>query len=118
MIIRDQDAAIYNQLLKTNAIRQEIEYGSYKLVVVDEEAVGGRAAIQAMPITPRDDQNMIVLNGYLIDTSNPQQISRELPVDLKQSRMSQSLAAAAPRQTKVSISSSLSDRFRIPGSKR
>ncbi len=95
LIIRDQDTAIYNQLVKTKAIRQEIEYGGYKLVVVDEEAAGGRAVLQAMPITPRDDQDMIALNGYLIDTSNPQQISRELPVDLKQSRMNQTPAAGA-----------------------
>ncbi|MGH9767396.1 MAG: S8 family serine peptidase, partial [Blastocatellia bacterium] len=89
LIINSEDAAVYDQLARQNAIRDEIDYGSFRLVVVDEEAVGGRAALQAMQITPSDEQNMIALNGYVIDTSNPQPLSKELPADLKQSRMAQ-----------------------------
>src|SRR5215510_14146964 len=87
LIINRNEAAVYNQLAQQNAIRDEIDYGSFKLVVVDQEAVGGRAALQAMRITPSDEQNMIALNGYLIDTSAPQPLAKELPADLKQSRM-------------------------------
>src|SRR5215813_1403346 len=87
MIINSEESAVYDQLTRQNAIRDEIDYGSFKLVVVDEEAVGGRDALQGMRITPSDEQNMIALNGYLIDTSNPQPLSREIPADLKKSRM-------------------------------
>src|SRR5262249_46133072 len=59
LIITDTDKAVYDQLLKAKAIRNEIGYGSYKLVVVDEVAAGGRAAVEAMPIAPRDDQDMM-----------------------------------------------------------
>ena len=98
-MIKNQDAAIYDRLAKSKAIRRAIDYGSYRLVVVDEEAAGGRAALQAMLATPRDDQDMIVLNGFLIDTSNPQPLAKVLPSDLKQSRLSQALAgSAAPTQ--------------------
>src|SRR5262245_59295262 len=60
LIISDKEGDIYNRLARANAIRNEIDYGSYKLVVVDEEAIGGRAALQAMPLTPRDEQNLII----------------------------------------------------------
>src|SRR5215470_1739608 len=87
LIISREESAVYDQLAQQNAIRNVINYGSFKLVEVDEIAVGGRAALQAMRITPSDEQNMIALNGYIIDTSNPQPLSRELPADLKKSRM-------------------------------
>src|SRR5262249_33911954 len=35
------DTAIYNELAARNAIRKEIDYGGYKLVFVDQNAVGG-----------------------------------------------------------------------------
>jgi hypothetical protein len=92
LIINKEDAATYNRLAQRNAIRSEVNYGSFRLVVVDEEAVGGRAALQAMQIAPRDDQNMIALNGYVIDTSNAQPLSKEPPADLKVSRMAQARA--------------------------
>jgi hypothetical protein len=98
LIINNQsgeDAAVYNRLAQSGAIRDEINYGSFKLVVVDEVALGGRAALQAMQITPRDEQDMIALNGYVIDTTNPQPLSRELPADLKISRMAQARAQSA-----------------------
>jgi hypothetical protein len=87
LIITDQDAAAYDELTRRNAIRNVIDYGSFKLVVVDQEAVGGRAALKAMPITQNDESDMILLNGYLIDTSAQQLLSKEAPEDLKQSRM-------------------------------
>src|SRR5262245_7594355 len=46
LIIKSKDRAVYDQLAKANSIRGEFDYGSYKLVVVDEEAAGGRAALQ------------------------------------------------------------------------
>jgi Subtilase family len=95
LIINDKEGDIYEQLAKADAIRNEIDYGSYKLVVVDEDAVGGRAALQAMPVAMSDEQNMIIFNGYLIDTSNPQPLSKELPADLKLSRMSEAVARGA-----------------------
>jgi hypothetical protein len=89
LIVTGKDDAAYDELTRRGAIRGEIDYGSFKLVVVDEDAAGGRAALQALPITPSDEQDMIHLNGYVIDTSAPQPLSKELPADLKLSRMSE-----------------------------
>src|SRR5215475_1142540 len=95
LIISDKERESYNRLARANAIRNEVDYGSYKLVMVDEEAAGGRAALQAMPVAPRDEQNMIIFNGYLIDTSSPQPLSKEAPENLKSSRMSEAAARTA-----------------------
>src|SRR5262245_37671087 len=93
LIITSEEDAVYEELAQQNAIRSEIGYSSFKLVVVDEQAVrGGRAALQAMAITPNDESNMIRLNGYVIDTSAQQQLSKELPADLEQSRMAEARA--------------------------
>jgi hypothetical protein len=88
LIVKEkEDADLYEALARQGAIRNEINYGSFKLVLVDEDALGGRAALQAMPITPSDEQSMIAFNGYVIDTSDPQLFSKEPPEDLKQPRM-------------------------------
>jgi len=89
LIINSEDAAVYGELARRNAIRSEIDYGGFKLVVVDQEAMGGRAALEAMSIPPKDDLNMIAFNGYVIDTSAPEPLAKELPADLKQSRMAE-----------------------------
>jgi hypothetical protein len=94
MIISDKEREIYDRLAKANAIRNETDYGSYKLLVVDEDAVGGRTALQAMPVAMRDEQNMIVFNGYVIDTSAAQPLSKEPPEALKLSRVSEATARA------------------------
>src|SRR5262252_6861506 len=41
LMIRSEDAAAYAELAQQNAIRNEIDYGSFKMVVVDEQAVRG-----------------------------------------------------------------------------
>jgi len=84
-----EDAAAYAELAQRNAIRSEFDYGSFKLVVVDGEAAGGQTALEAMQVNWRDDQNMIMFNGYLIDTSAPDLLSKVLPEDLKKSRMAE-----------------------------
>src|SRR5262245_57246946 len=93
VIINSEDAAAYEQLKLKDAIRGEVDYGSFKLVIVDEVAAGGRAALQTMRVTPSDEQNMIALNGYVLDTSNAQPLSKEIPADLKQSRMAEARSA-------------------------
>jgi hypothetical protein len=94
LIINGEDP-VYHELARRNAISREIDYGSFKLVEVDQEAVeGGRAALQAMA-TPSDEQNMILFNGYVIDTSASQPLSKELPAGLEQSRMAEARVRGA-----------------------
>ena len=95
LILKENDMTVYQQLAKRKAIRQELNYGGYRLVVVDEDQLGGRAAIEALPVVPHDELNMIFFNGYVIDTSQAQPLDGELPADLKQSRMSEMIARRA-----------------------
>src|SRR5262245_40066162 len=83
LIVKSEETDTYAELTRRNAIRSEFDYGSFKLVVVDEERMGGRAAIEAMRVNWRDEQNLIAFNGYVIDTSAQQQLSKEVPMDLK-----------------------------------
>jgi subtilase family protein/BACON domain-containing protein len=92
LIVRSEDSedgAVYAELARRNAIRSEFGYGSFKLVVVDGEAAGGRPALEAMPGNWGDEMDMIAFNGYVIDTSAARPLSKELPADLKQSRMAE-----------------------------
>ncbi len=91
LIINAEDTQVYNQLIAKNAITEEINYGSFKLVVVNEQAFGGRDALQALA-TPRDEQNLIALNGFVLDTTNPQATYGQLPANLRQTEMADAFA--------------------------
>jgi len=87
MILRREDVETYNYLLETRSILGEIDYDSFKLVFVDELAVGGRSALQSMAASVRDEQNVISFNGLLLDTTTPEDTFNLLPEDLRQTRM-------------------------------
>ena len=86
------DEATYDALAASQAIVDEIDYGSFKIVIVDEDLAGGRAELARLPVAVRDDQNLIALNGYVLDTTIPDAIYTQLPSDLLQSDMSQAIA--------------------------
>ncbi|HKX27846.1 MAG TPA: hypothetical protein VJ302_09155, partial [Blastocatellia bacterium] len=69
MIVSQREAAVYRELKRLKAVREEVNYGDFKLLIVDEGMLGGRESVRALQVSPRDDQNLIVLNDYLIDTS-------------------------------------------------
>ncbi|MFN0112777.1 MAG: S8 family serine peptidase [Blastocatellia bacterium] len=87
LIINNDEQAVYDELAGRGAIREEFNYGSFRLIIVDQEAIGGRAAMQALPVAARDEQNLIVLNGYVLDTTNAEPLSKQPPADLRQTQM-------------------------------
>jgi subtilisin family serine protease len=94
LIINEDDTAqltVYNELLRLNAIRKEINYGGFKLVIVDHEAAGGLEALRSMQVPGRDDMDFIAIGGYVLDTRNPQAISQAIPADLRQQKMADAL---------------------------
>jgi hypothetical protein len=92
LMIGADDAEVYAALQDKNAIVDEINYGSFKVLVVDELAVGGRQALQSLTTAVRDDQNMIALNGYILDTANPQATYGLLPADLRKTDIADALS--------------------------
>ncbi|MFL6216196.1 MAG: S8 family serine peptidase [Blastocatellia bacterium] len=94
VIVNADDAETYNALSAQGAIRNEINYGSFRLLVVDERAAGGRIRLQSLGGggNVRDEFNLIALNGYVLDTTNPGATYNQLPGDLRRSDIS--IAAA------------------------
>jgi hypothetical protein len=98
LMLADSDGAVYDGLAASRAIVEEFDYGSFRMVVVDEKALGGRESLARLGAAVRDDQNLIALNGYILDTTNPSATYRQLPADLRQVDMADSIArGAAPR---------------------
>jgi hypothetical protein len=98
-IINQGDEDIYAEFAKQGAIAQEIDYGSFRLIVVDEtRAQGGRVALTASRVPVRDDQNLIGLNGYILDTMNPAATYDRLPAELRQGDMAEALARGGSPQ--------------------
>src|SRR5262245_13816252 len=52
LMLSASDVQTYNELLSRNAIAEEIDYGSFKMVIVDEKTIG-RNELQALA-TVRD----------------------------------------------------------------
>lgn len=98
LLIGSEDIAVYNELARKGAIVDEIDYGSFKLVRVDEQALGGRDALAVLPLAVRDDQDLINLNGFVLDTNQPEALRAALPAELRQSDMADAIAnGSAPR---------------------
>ncbi|MBI3653932.1 MAG: S8 family serine peptidase [Acidobacteria bacterium] len=91
LILAVADAQVYADLQNQNAIVDEINYGSFKVVTIDEQAVGGRAALQALATPVHDEQNFIALNGFVLDTTNPEVTYAQLPADLHKPDMADAL---------------------------
>lgn len=87
LILRSEDMDVYNDLISKAAIVEEIDYGSFKLVIVDETAAGGREALSALSAPVRDDENLILFNGYPLDTTEPEATYARIPGDLRQTDM-------------------------------
>jgi subtilase family protein/BACON domain-containing protein len=92
LIVDANDQTTYNQLQSRNAIIGEINYGSFRLVVVNEQALGGRAAVQQLAASVQDDFNLIPINGYVLDTTNPDATYNQLPADLRKTDLADALA--------------------------
>ncbi len=98
LILSSEDAPIFNELQNKNAIDDVIDYGSFKLVVVDEQRLGGRAGLEALQVPVRDDQDLIALNGHVLDTNFAEETYSRLPTTLRQKDISESLLkGATPR---------------------
>ncbi|HEY9231369.1 MAG TPA: hypothetical protein VIS78_04465, partial [Blastocatellia bacterium] len=97
VIVGAAEQATYDALREQGAIRDEINYGSFRMLVVDERAMGGRPAVQSLGGAVQDNFNLIALNGYVLDTTNPAATYNQLPADLRKSDIAiASAAGSAP----------------------
>src|SRR6185503_15878579 len=82
----------YNELRDRDAILGEINYGSFRMIVVKEQALGGKAGVRALAASVQDDFNIIPINGYVLDTTNPDATYSQLPADLRKTDIADALA--------------------------
>ena len=92
VIMGSSEVEAYNELARRAAIVDEIDYGSFKMVRIDEGAIGGRNALKELALPVRDDQDQIYFSGLVLDTSKPQALRAQLPEELQQSDMAEALA--------------------------
>lgn len=98
LLIGSEDIAVYNDLASRGAIVSEIDYGSFKLVRVSEQAIGGRDSLATLSLPVRDEQDLITLNGFVLDTNQPEELRAQVPGELRQNDMSEAIAnGIAPR---------------------
>jgi len=92
MFIRSEDQDVYETLRSRNAVLDEVDYGSFKMVVADEINAGGRDALLSTGVEFQDDIDQIPLNGYTLDTSTRTAELDHAPADLRQTKMADALA--------------------------
>src|ERR1044071_8364062 len=96
LMIGPDDQAVYDSLSAKQAIVGEINYGSFRIIAVDEKAAGGRDAMQAMGVAFQDNQNLIALSGYLLGTTKPNATYDALPADLRKPDIANAITRGIP----------------------
>ncbi|HEX8184189.1 MAG TPA: S8 family serine peptidase, partial [Blastocatellia bacterium] len=98
LIVAAEDEATYAALRDKGAIVEEVNYGSFKMLIVNQQPLGGRAVLQALPNGIQDNMNLIPLSGYILDTTNPDATYSRLPGDLRRPDIADALARGTQPQ--------------------
>ncbi|HKB14963.1 MAG TPA: hypothetical protein VKF62_02810, partial [Planctomycetota bacterium] len=69
-VVAKQGDALIGALRAAGAVAQEIDYGSFALLLVDAAPLGGIGGLQATGADLRDEWALIELNGFLLDTAD------------------------------------------------
>src|SRR5262249_53842404 len=96
LIITSDEISLYNELSAAGAVLDEIDYGSFKQVRINDQVIGGRESLMSLPVTVRDDQDLIYLNGLTLDSTQPDALRAQLPSELVRDDMSLAIAAGSP----------------------
>lgn len=98
-LIGPGDEDVYAEFARQGAITQEVSYDSFRLIVVDESKVqGGRDALTSGRLPVRDDQDLIGLNGYILNTTNPATAYDRLPAELRKGDLADAMARGGSPQ--------------------
>lgn len=72
---------LLEQLRRSGSVVREVDYGAFRMVVVDEAALGGREALSQWPV--RDDWNTVLFDGLPVDGTRPEASLDSLPATLR-----------------------------------
>ncbi len=82
----DTDDPRLADLKAPGAVLETFDYGSFRMLVVDQQVVGA-GQLARMPVELHDDWNLILFNGFDLDTLAADRVYSQLPPNLRQSRM-------------------------------
>lgn len=71
-VIADNQATAAEQKLRARgAVKDSVDYGSYRLLLVDEQAAGGRGELTSGGLEVRDDMDVVRFGRDKVDTRRP-----------------------------------------------
>ncbi|MEO2161587.1 MAG: PKD domain-containing protein, partial [bacterium] len=77
--VRADEHAVLSEIEASGALLRTLDYGAFAVAVVDEERVeGGREALEASGYRFRDELDLMVLNGFLLNGQRPQDVFSRL----------------------------------------
>lgn len=91
VIVDANDTAELEALRATNEIVKEIDYGSFKLLILSQRAGEALDAVVAHEPVEPENQNVIALNDLIVDITKPQELPPELSDSLRQTNMTDAL---------------------------
>ncbi|MGH9898993.1 MAG: hypothetical protein ACRD4L_09110, partial [Pyrinomonadaceae bacterium] len=93
------DMDVYAELKEEHAILKDIDYGSFRVVIVDENILPNRReSLSTLRVQLSDDQNLIPLNGYMLDTTDREATYSQLPPELPLGDMHEALTSGSNPQ--------------------
>lgn len=82
---------VYDSLLNRGVIVKEVDYGSFKMLIVNEDLGIGRAELGGLDAEVRDEQDLIAINDFVIDTAGGKAELNRVPGDLRQTSMADAI---------------------------
>ncbi len=86
-----EQMAAYRALKASGAIVQEVDYGSFRLLVVDAKDADTQRVAATLPLQSESD--LIPLHGYQLNTRAPAETYNKLPAELRRPQVAKALAA-------------------------
>ncbi len=88
----DQADAAYAR----GAVLGEIDYGSFRLLLIDERVAGGTAGLEQLGLSVRDDLDRVYLEGRPLDTRQPEEVESQLEAALRSHEVARAQADGRP----------------------
>jgi len=74
----------------------EIDYGSFRMLLLDEQAAGGAAGLARLGLAVRDDLNRVYLAARELDTRRPQDVESRLEPALRRDELAHARTEGRP----------------------
>jgi hypothetical protein len=84
--------AIYER----GAVLGEIDYDSFRLLLIDERAAGGAAGLEQLGLFVRDDLDRVYLEGRALDTRRPEEVESRIDLALRRDELAHAQAEGRP----------------------